>query len=163
MGRLVGCHSLHAKDIMNDTSTLGRHDSHIQRWSFQNELVTGRWCVQEAYMAEPASFLQITRAHPPQATELPASPPSSVPTCKPNAEGNKLSRDRSYVSACNLTEEYSRGYNPVTVKNKVNLICILNSNIPVPYKYYHQTWLSESNLLSRRKHFLLKSSNSPGP
>lgn len=37
------------------------------------------------------------------------------------------------------------------------MIFILDSNMPVPY--YYQNWLNESNLLSRKKHFHLKSSN----
>lgn len=142
---------------------LGWHDSHIQRWAFKNKVMTGKNHVQEAYMAEPASFLQITRAHPPRTTGLSAPQPSSVPTCKSNSKGNELFRDLCYVSVCSRTEEYSWGFNPVTTKHKINLICILDSNIPVPCRHYHQIWLNESNPLPGRKHFLLKPSNRLGP
>lgn len=42
------------------------------------------------------------------------------------------------MSVYNGTEECSRGYNAMTIKNKVNLIFALDSNIVMPYKHYHQ-------------------------
>jgi len=163
MGKLAGCHSLDAKDLMNDTATLGQHDSHIQRRSFQKgphdrQMTCARRLHSWACIISAGNQSISTPSY-----KAVSSTTLSAPTCKPNAKDNKLFRDQFCASTCNRTEEYSRIHNPVTIKNKVNLICILDPNTPMPHKHGHQIWLNVSNPLSRRKHFLLKSLNSLGP
>lgn len=63
-GRLVGCHGLNAKNIMNVPSALGWHGSRIQMWSLQSKLVTGRWCVELTWLSLCDFCWQPVHIHP---------------------------------------------------------------------------------------------------